>query len=141
MTDNRQQLSEAAEAAILEVESGEGWANEDLMQSKYFSWAINKHPQLKYLLFHVPNGGNRNAREAMKLKAMGVTAGIPDLLLISPAKGALIGIELKLPRGTVQLDQTKCHKAWDDQRILVYIVRNFSQFKGIIENACYVHPF
>lgn len=32
--------------------------------------------------FHVPNGGKRNAREAGRLKKMGVLAGVPDLIFI-----------------------------------------------------------
>lgn len=41
---------------------------------------IPKYPQLKYL-FHIPNGGTRNLREAVELKAQGVKAGVPDLFL------------------------------------------------------------
>lgn len=40
-------------------------------------------PQLKYL-FAIPNGGYRDKREAAKLKAMGVKAGVPDLCLPVP---------------------------------------------------------
>jgi hypothetical protein len=33
------------------------------------------------LLFHIPNGGKRNPREAARLKAIGVKAGVFDYLL------------------------------------------------------------
>lgn len=36
--------------------------------------------ELEYL-YHVPNGGSRNAREAANLKAQGVRPGVPDLEL------------------------------------------------------------
>lgn len=39
------------------------------------------------LLFHVPNGGSRHVVEAKKLKSLGVLAGVPDLLLLHPARG------------------------------------------------------
>lgn len=42
-------------------------------------WNQNAHPELE-LLHHCPNGGSRNKAEAVKLKQMGVKAGIPDLV-------------------------------------------------------------
>lgn len=46
--------------------------------------------------FHVPNGGSRNIREAVKFKAMGVKAGVPDILLPVPRQGYNgLAIELK----------------------------------------------
>lgn len=48
------------------------------------------------LLFHVPNGGWRDKRSAAIFKAMGVRAGIPDLILAYPRPGFhILGIELK----------------------------------------------
>ncbi len=37
-------------------------------------------------LFHIPNGGKRNKVEAAIFKAMGVRAGVWDLLLMIPTK-------------------------------------------------------
>lgn len=48
-------------------------------QDKLFNWvayARNTYPQLD-LLFHVPNGGKRNQKEAFNLKRQGVRAGVP----------------------------------------------------------------
>lgn len=39
-----------------------------------------KIPQLE-LLFHIPNGGNRDARTGYQLKIQGAKAGVPDLFL------------------------------------------------------------
>jgi hypothetical protein len=44
---------------------------------------------------HVPNGGARSKAEAGILKAMGVQAGMPDLLLFGPSR--VIAVELKAP--------------------------------------------
>jgi len=47
--------------------------------------------------FHCPNGGSRHALEAMKLKGMGVKAGIPDCLIIDQRNGYFgLAIELKV---------------------------------------------
>ena len=50
-----------------------------------------------HYVFAVPNGGNRNLREAARLKQQGVTAGVSDLILLLP--GRVYFIELKNPNG------------------------------------------
>ena len=52
-------------------------------QCSVIQWArLNEviWPCLKYL-FSIPNGGKRNIRTAVRLKAEGVKAGVPDLML------------------------------------------------------------
>lgn len=47
--------------------------------------------------FHCPNGGSRHALEAMKLKEMGVKAGIPDCMILDQRHGySGLAIELKV---------------------------------------------
>lgn len=47
--------------------------------------------------FHCPNGGSRHALEAVKLKEMGVKAGIPDCIILDSRHGyAGLAIELKV---------------------------------------------
>ena len=48
---------------------------------QYFKLA---YPRYEKLLFSIPNGGSRDVREAVKLKAEGVTSGVPDLMLAVP---------------------------------------------------------
>ena len=52
---------------------------------------------LGHLVFAVPNGGGRSVAEAGKLKAEGVTAGVPDLFV--PGRRAFI--EVKKPGGRI----------------------------------------
>ena len=82
--------------------------SEDTEQAAVIIWAKYRevsHPELK-LLHHCPNGGSRNKAEAVKLKQMGVKAGVPDLHLPVP-KGAYTGlyIEMKYGNGTIQHTQ------------------------------------
>ncbi len=79
------------------AKSGSEGAN----QKALMAWAalnVGKYPVLK-LLFHIPNGGSRNIREAVELKAQGVKAGVPDLMLPC-ANGQWHGlfIELKIEK-------------------------------------------
>lgn len=49
-----------------------------------------------WLVFHVPNGGGRSKAEAGVFKALGVLAGMPDLIVLGPAS-RVVAIELKAP--------------------------------------------
>ena len=59
------------------------YPSEHSEQVATIDWAelmSNRHPELK-LIFAIPNGGNRNIVTAVRLKAEGVKAGVPDLCL------------------------------------------------------------
>lgn len=56
--------------------------DEDNEQATLFEWAAY-YPQLKWM-FAIPNGGNRNAREAARLVKQGVKPGVNDILLPVP---------------------------------------------------------
>lgn len=74
--------------------------SEDTEQITVINWSqyqINTHPELA-LLHHCPNGGSRNKAEAVKLKQMGVLAGVPDLHLPVP-KGIYCGLYIEMKYG------------------------------------------
>lgn len=76
-----------------------------------FQMAVLKLLALAYPLaipFHVPNGGKRNAREAGRLKGLGVLAGMMDLGIIRP-HGRIAWLELKAPGGTLSKSQQALH--------------------------------
>lgn len=82
--------------------------SEDTEQINVTSWAAwneRQYPELKWL-HHIPNGGSRNKAEAVKLKQMGVKAGVSDLCLPYP-KGIYCGlyIEMKFGDGKHQKSQ------------------------------------
>jgi len=102
---------------------------EDQLQAKCYQWAYNTYPQLRGLLFSVPNGGTRNKIEAMKLKATGLTPGIPDMLLIHPVFAAF---ELKSEIGVLSPAQKKIHEIWANAGIEIYIIKDFDYFVAVI---------
>ncbi|WP_180853783.1 VRR-NUC domain-containing protein [Stenotrophomonas maltophilia] len=70
---------------------------EDAHQKALFDWvaaASAQLPDLQYLM-HVPNGGRRGKLEAARLKAQGVRAGYPDLVL-DVARGEYHGLRIEL---------------------------------------------
>lgn len=74
--------------------------SEDTEQINVVTWAnwnVSRHPELKWL-HHIPNGGSRNKMEAVKLKQMGVKAGVSDLCLPYP-KGIYCGLYIEMKYG------------------------------------------
>lgn len=97
--------------------------SEDTEQMSVMDWARwnqNAHPELE-LLHHCPNGGSRNKAEAVKLKQMGVKAGIPDLCLPVPM-GVYSGlyIEMKYDTGRLEDSQKKMLKGTGGSRTLLH---------------------
>ncbi|RAJ28897.1 VRR-NUC domain-containing protein [Pedobacter cryoconitis] len=69
--------------------------SEDDFQKECVRWIELQYPKL--LVHHSPNGGKRNAREALKFKKMGTRAGCPDLMIYKKSKQyAGLAIELKV---------------------------------------------
>ncbi len=58
-------------------------ASEQIKLMEWCKWQEHKYPELQ-LLYHIPNGGSRNAIEAKNLKRQGVKPGVPDLCLPVP---------------------------------------------------------
>ncbi len=63
------------------------------------------------LWFHCPNGGRRYKGDGAKLKAMGVKAGIPDILILEARKNCYgFAIELKVGRNTCSPEQNEMRR-------------------------------
>lgn len=80
-------------------------------QEALFAWAgcnMQRMPELEYM-YHVPNGGKRDAATAVALKRQGVKAGVPDVMLPAARAGFHgLYIELKAGKNTT----TKKQKEW-----------------------------
>jgi hypothetical protein len=75
--------------------------------------AVLEHLRLRaapnVFYFHPPNGGARRPIEAAILKALGVVAGVPDIILVKG--GRTYGLELKAPRRRLTPVQRAAHAA------------------------------
>lgn len=109
-------------------------ATEAEEQKALFRWAAYnraKYPALD-LMYHIPNGGSRNAIEAKHLQEQGVKPGVPDICLPVPnAVYTALYIELKRrERGKVSdaqrgwiaaLNRVGCRavvcRGWDEARV------------------------
>lgn len=85
-------------------------ASETTEQQAVIEWAQyaqGRYPGLKNL-YHVPNEGKRSKAAAGILKSMGLSSGVPDLILDYPA-GVYHGlrIELKYGKNTPSDEQKK----------------------------------
>lgn len=102
-------------------------------QSEVFQHFWNNFPQYRRLLFHIPNGGKRHGLEAMKFKAMGVVAGVPDLFF-ALARSGYHGLFIEMKKGgkrvNIDSDQHKCKEAFEDQN---YLVKEFDNSEEAIK--------
>ena len=103
------------------------------IQSECFIWFNNTYPHLRGLLYHVPNGEKRDPITANKLKAMGVVAGIPDLVFHYRARTYFFEFK-KDENEKPSKDQERIHKALDLQRFIVWVVWNKETFEYLIDS-------
>jgi hypothetical protein len=81
--------------------------------------------------FHVPNGGWRSPVEAMVFKSLGVTAGVPDLLIVHD--GGLFGLELKAEGGRVSEAQHATMEAMRRAGAIVAVAHGIDQALAQLE--------
>lgn len=53
------------------------------VQKSFFNW-LDYYPRIRRVSFAIPNGGARNLFVGKKLKAEGVTSGVPDCMIAIP---------------------------------------------------------
>lgn len=73
--------------------------SESVEQINLFRWAIMQrgiYPELD-LMHHIPNGGVRHQATAKRLKAEGVKAGVPDVML-PVARGGYYGMYIEMKK-------------------------------------------
>lgn len=86
-------------------------------------------------IFAVPNGGKRNRATAGKLKAEGVRAGIPDLMLPWASRGFNgLFIELKTEKGRVTDKQAERIEQLNNDGYLAVVCHGWEAAKSVMEH-------
>ena len=99
-------------------------------QRLFVQWFRRTYPKRR--IFAIPNGGGRSISQASKLKAEGVSSGVPDLLI----PDGMIWVEMKRSRGgSVSADQKDWHSYLEAIGHTVIIGRGFEDARAKI-TAC-----
>lgn len=104
---------------------------EDLLQQTVAKYLNVLARQGLLLWFHVPNGGKRHILEAVKMKRMGVKAGVPDLVVI-PKNGPVCFIELKAEDGATTELQDFWIKSLPDYGCPVSVCRSLDEVRQFL---------
>lgn len=101
--------------------------DEDNLQTHCVRWFRLQYPNK--IIFAIPNGGKRNAREAGRMKAQGVTAGVSDLFIPEP-NIAFHGlwIELKAGKNTLTPSQKEFIEQMKSRGYRTAVCRSLEQF-------------
>jgi VRR-NUC domain len=86
------------------------------------------------IFYAVPNGGRRNLREAVKLKRMGVSPGVPDICIPIPS-GDYHGCYLELKRqkgGRLSPEQAGWLQYLRNQNYYADMAEGFEEAKKIV---------
>ena len=104
-------------------------------QKALIKWWAFQYPQFDHLLFHIPNGGLRNLKTAVRLKAEGVKPGVADLFLAIPSGGFHgLFIEMKRQHGNCQTEtQKQFQEAVQRQGYFYLLARGWIAAKDGIE--------
>lgn len=102
-------------------------------QCRVFNWVnylSDLHQDEKELIYAVPNGGARSPTEAIRFKAEGVRAGIPDINVDIPKRGYNgMRVEMKKEGGTLSEDQVRKHRLLE--RVGFFVVTCYSAEEAI----------
>lgn len=94
---------------------------------RYCEW--NKIP-----VFHIPNGGSRNEREAHNLKLQGVKAGVPDLCFPVPmGKYHGMYIEMKAGKNKTTQAQDEWLELLKNNGYMTAVCYGFDEAKAVID--------
>jgi hypothetical protein len=102
---------------------------EDKIQQEIIIYYRNYFQRLykDCLIFSIPNGGLRDKRTAMLMKATGLTPGASDLIVIY--FGRLLFVECKTDVGTQSEDQKLFAQRVRDCGFAYHLVRSLHEFK------------
>ena len=102
---------------------------EEQIQTACIQWVRLAYPNL--VSFAVPNGGSRNAIEAMHMKRSGVLAGVSDLIIVGTGK--VLFVEMKTQKGRQSGHQKAFQQAVERLGHRYVVCRSFDEFKREVE--------
>lgn len=105
-------------------------AAEEKLQSKCFQWFWNTFPEERQMLFHVDNN-SWNEVIGSKKKALGVCAGVSDLVYILPW-GKVAFLECKAPGGKYSEHQIEFCDKVTRRHHFYFGFKTFEEFQEII---------
>lgn len=111
---------------------------ENKTQSECYKWFNNtyclKHHNPRGLMFSIPNElGGSNKIQTMQMKAMGLTSGVSDTIVILPS-GKLIFVEFKNSKGVQSANQKEFQKRVESLGYTYLIIRSLEEFKEVVKN-------
>lgn len=95
----------------------------------YLKWALADNA----VAFHIPMGGSRNRLEAINLKRMGTTAGVPDIEILH--RGRALFVELKLGKGALSDSQKHMIPRIEQAECPVAVCRSLNDVKLFLHNC------
>ena len=109
--------------------------SESAEQQALVRWAAlneNRYPGLE-MLYAIPNGGHRHVATAVRLKAEGVKAGVPDLCLPVARCGYHgLYIEMKSEKGKLTQLQKRWIEKLNEQTHLAVVCKGFEEARDVI---------
>lgn len=118
-------------AAAMDAISCKHYESEDLLQADCYKW-FQHYLRKEGFLAAIPNGGERNKIEAMKLMATGVRRGASDLFLVLPGK-KIFWLEAKNRKVFIDPDQVIFKETVEDFGFEYFMFNTFNQFRCLIQ--------
>lgn len=104
---------ELQDPATIPIKKEEAREQARLVGALRRKWATIADLAQRPVIFHVANGGSRDAREAGNLKVQGVLSGVPDLFVMLPM-GEVLTIEMKARDGRTSKAQDELHAHFNE---------------------------
>lgn len=108
---------------------------EHQIQASCIQWFRLQYPQLKNILFAIPNAARRSARNGAYMKEEGMLAGVSDLILLKSNRfyGALC-IEMKRPGEYQKPIQKEWQKAVESVGNKYVVCRSLEKFIKVVND-------
>lgn len=107
---------------------------EDALQVQCVNWFRAQYTEPRAIIFAIPNGGKRNAKEAARLKAGGVRSGVFDLQIIGQLKETnqhCMFVELKIKPNKLTDNQKEFKRIAEIHGVPVEVCYSFDEFEKL----------